>query len=277
MKLIDLHNDVITETTPVEFEQFIANAEKNGVAKIFISVWCTEIENVLTKIANFKKQLEKIKTKISLNLHIEDCHYLSENNLNEFLNLNLFSAGIVWNHNNALAGGAFADGGLTPFGKKVINEFQKNNVLIDLAHLNRKSFWQVCNEINTPLFCSHTCFYKINPHPRNLDYYQIKKIKESNGLIGLTFVPDFLTSDKICNYNHILKHISYFLEKFGDDNLAIGTDFYGSKSYPTELNDYADFKKFEKFLLENKISKKSIEKIFYDNARKFLKERKSEI
>ncbi|MBQ4093240.1 MAG: membrane dipeptidase [Firmicutes bacterium] len=50
------------------------------------------------------------------------------------------SFGIVWNHSNCMAGGAFSEDGLTAKGERLIRNLNRLPVAVDLAHMNERSF-----------------------------------------------------------------------------------------------------------------------------------------
>lgn len=271
--LIDLHNDAITALSPKNFAEYILEAEKAGVETILISIWTTEMQEPLQQIKHYRHTVDSISTRVKLLLHIEDAWFVNELNICELISYKPFSIGLTWNENNNLAGGANADGKLTPIGKAMIETLSANGIIIDLAHLNKSSFYEAAELLNRSdqkLLCTHACFDEVKQHPRNLDHRQIQTIIDSGGLIGLTLVGDFLSSNKPPQMHDVLSHIEYFIESFGEDNLAIGTDFFGTKNLPEGISEYKDFKRLRKFLIKKGVSDTTIDKIFYGNAKKFL-------
>jgi len=226
--MIDLHNDAIICLSPKRFSKYIKRARKAGVETILISVWTTEMQDPLQEIRKYKKMLSE-----GLLLHIEDAWFVTEDNIEELIELQPFSVGLTWNKNNALAGGAYDDGGLTELGKFVVDKLIAAGIYIDLAHLNRRSFFEVPQK----LLCTHTCFAEVHQHPRNLDREQIQAIVDAGGIIGLTLVNEFLGGQGI----HA--HIKYFRDNFGEGNLAIGTDFFGTTDLPKGLRNYRSLKR----------------------------------
>jgi len=273
--LIDLHNDAITSLTAKRFKKYIKNAEKIGITSVFTSIWTTDMQDPLELIKKYKHLLDHMDVGVELLLHIEDAWFVNYDNIDELLAHRPDSIGLTWNMNNSLAGGANADGGLTPLGEHFIERLVCDDIIVDLAHLNTKSFYQVAEMLrkhNRPLLCSHTCFDAINTHPRNLDCRQVKTIVASDGLVGLTLVGEFLTTNKSATMHDVYNHVKYFIDTFGDDNLAIGTDFFGieKRNLPKGLRRYKDFRRFRKFLLDQGLDIQTIEKIFWRNANRFL-------
>lgn len=267
--LIDLHNDVLLPLGKAELDRYFAHLEKAGLTGVFTSVWCTELSNPMAVLTEKKEILQNLKTKIKLHFHVEDAWFLTPQNIDSFLALKPFSVGLTWNQNNALAGGACSDGDLTEQGRETVDRLNKNHVRIDLAHLNEKSFFSVLDFIPECPFCSHTCFSSVYVHKRNLTDRQISKIVQKNGLVGLTLVPQFLCAGA-CGKEQVFRHISHFINRFGSDHLAIGTDFFGSKQFPADLDNYQKLTEFRGFLIQKGLNNDSIDKIFYKNAQRFL-------
>jgi membrane dipeptidase len=136
--------------------------------------------------------------------------------------------------------------------------------------LNRESFFDVVAACpNTKLFCTHACFDAVNLHPRNLTEKQVEAIVHSDGLIGLTFVDKFLTRRRRAQIHDVFAHIAWLLKEFGNNNIAIGTDFFGCRP-PRRLRHYHELVNLEQYLLENGISQDTVDKIFYKNAERFF-------
>ena len=95
-------------------------------------------------------------------------------------------------------------------------------------------------------------------------------IVESGGFIGLTFVSEFLSESKKATVNDICEHITYFVSRFGINNLGFGSDFYGTKNLPRGVSNYSDFKKISAQLLKLGFTQNEIDCLFYKNFIKFI-------
>ncbi|MCL2177061.1 MAG: membrane dipeptidase [Firmicutes bacterium] len=192
--------------------------------------------------------------------------------LTSLISLKPFCVSLTWNNQNLLAGGADSVGGLSEIGKQIVRVFQHHNVYIDTAHLNEQSFYDVCRVSEKRLVNTHTAFYDVNPHMRNLKKRQLKTLVENDGLVALTLVPQFLSGSGECvSIDHVIKHIDYFAQCFGVDNLCIGTDFFGTDALPKGLEDYPDFKRLKDKLLGRGYKESEIYKIFVGNAQAFIR------
>ena len=281
-RIFDLHNDAATKLSAKRFLKYINAAEADT---ILAAVWTTKIKDPIKKIKEVRGLIDKAmkerakrqqNTKVqpppNILLHIEDAWFIRPENIDEVIAMRPFSVGLVWNQNNALAGGALADERLTDWGCTVIKRLLTEGIRVDLAHLNRQSFWDVMpvlRDAGVRPLCTHTCFDAVCPHLRNLNHDQIKAVVGAGGLIGLTLVDKFLTPKGRPNLTHVADHIEYFVKNFGADNLAIGTDFYGAH-LPNGLTTYHDFENLASLLNRRGLSNETIEKIFVGNARKFF-------
>lgn len=269
-KIFDLHNDYFLQIQKDNKKQNYL--DKSNLAENIVSaIWTSEMNeqesfSMITQARDFVNSNEK------LFLGVEDLHFLNKNNLEDFVKIKPIYAGLTWNNCNALAGGAHETGRLTNFGKQVVKKLEENYIKIDLAHLNENSFVDVAKVSGGPLFCSHTACYSLVNNPRNLKDYQIRMICDSGGLVGLCLVSDFISGTKRCIADDIICHIDYFACHYGIDNLAIGTDFYGTKHTPRGIKNYSNFVKLVSGgLAKIGYTEKSINKIFFDNANSFLK------
>ncbi|KIL35696.1 membrane dipeptidase [Cohnella kolymensis] len=143
--------------------------------------------------------------------------------------LGLRLLGPTWNHANWACDGAMEPrgGGFTKAGRQLISECQNLGILIDVSHLSDQGFWEIANCAARPFFASHSNCRAIRNHPRNLTDSQIQTLLSAGGLIGLTFVPWFLTSSEPANINDIMKHIEHICALGGANQVGFGSDFDG--------------------------------------------------
>ena len=179
---------------------------------------------------------------------------------------------LTWNAVNEIGSGAFSEGGLTPFGKEFIKEAEKLDIVLDVSHLNRKSFFEFAEIAQKPFVASHSNADIVNNEygkKRNLSKEQIQIIRERKGLIGLNFCCDFIEDEKASDIDSVCRQIDYFKKFECDDIIAFGFDFDGCT-----VNE--NFNGIEKIpLLYSELKKRGYEesflhKMFYENANKFF-------
>lgn len=183
-------------------------------------------------------------------------------------------ATLTWNGANHLAGGAADCGaGLSEFGKLVVKEMNKLGIIIDVSHLNDKSFWEVIDASKKTVIVSHSNSRAICPNVRNLTDEQFLAIKSKGGTVGINLYPLFLSGDKEAGVSNIIKHIEHFLSLGGEDNISMGCDFDGIDFLPEEIGGIEDvYKIFDEMLrlgycenIVNKLSCTNMERILQEN------------
>lgn len=269
-KIFDLHNDYYLKLNTDNKKNRYIEKNKKHTENIISAIWTSEL-NEKESFSVIERARDYVNQQSSLFLGVEDLHFISKTNLENFVSFRPVYAGLTWNNSNCLAGGAHESGKITLFGKQVIKKLEDNYIKIDTAHLNEESFMDFARITTKPIFCSHSAFFGLNPHKRNLKDYQLKMIIDSGGIVGLCLVSDFLTGENSSSIKDVISHIDYFACKFGINNLAIGTDFYGTKHLPKGVKNYSTLAKDLAFNLKNLgYTEKSINKIFFENANNFF-------
>lgn len=215
---------------------------------------------------------------LSVVLHLEGAAAIKEDlsDLEEYYANGLRSLGLVWSRPNVFGCGVpfrfphspDTGPGLTEAGKKLVQECNRLGIMIDLAHINEKGFWDVVELSDAPLVVSHTGVHAICPSTRNLTDEQIDAIGESNGLIGIIFGPVHTRSDGQRELDtpltQIVRHIDYVVERIGVDHVAFGSDFDGTEM-PRELHDVAGLPQLIQALRGKGYDRDSLERIAYQN------------
>jgi len=176
--------------------------------------------------------------------------------------------GLTWNADNELASGVEGSGGgLTQFGKDIIKLMQKNEVYIDVSHLNEKGFWQVIDLTTKPIIATHSNLKSICDHKRNLTDEQFVEICKTGGIVGINFYNKFL--GKNC-FDKILSNIYHMLELGGENNIAIGSDYDGC-TIEKSLDSIDKFNDLCNYLLQHGLSETLLNKICISNAYNMFK------
>jgi len=267
--VFDLHNDLITGVGCPEEQSQKITGYIDGGNSVALAVWAGEGQSYTpSQIKDIIDAVPKYGDKVFVAL--ENCGYITDKTLADFASLPLLYAGLTWNGRNNLGGGAYSNGGLTALGKKVVKAFQKNNVIIDTAHTNLRTFYDIVGMTQKPVINTHSLVYDVYPHRRNINADQIKLIIDTGGIVGITLVRAFVGAEAF-GYR-VIKHIDWFVQKYGADNLAIGTDYYGSADIPRFVSTY---EKLEDYLMRGlgKLGYKgqTIDKILHGNAEKFTR------
>ncbi|HSP15382.1 MAG TPA: dipeptidase [Thermoanaerobaculia bacterium] len=101
---------------------------------------------------------------------------------------------ITHSDNTDWADSATADplhGGLTPFGKLAIAEMNRLGMLVDLSHVAPKTMNDVLDIAAAPVIFSHSSARAITDHARNVPDDVLRRVKENDGVVMVSFVPMF--------------------------------------------------------------------------------------
>jgi len=182
--------------------------------------------------------------------------------------------GLTWNQRNQLADGVgerITGGGLTNFGREVVKEMNRLGMIIDLAHISEAGFWNVLELSRDPVMVSHANCYGLCSHPRNLSDDQIKALAERGGVMGLSFVPDFLGSGRN-GIEVFLDHVDFVAGLAGTQVIAIGSDFDGIEKTPEGLEDSRCYPVITRGLLERGYTDKEVTDIMGGNVLRFMEQ-----
>lgn len=175
-------------------------------------------------------------------------------------------ATLTWNNTNKLAGGVDdEESGLTKFGKSVIGKMEELGILIDVSHLNDKSFYDVASIITRPIIATHSNSRRICGHRRNITDDMFKIIRDSGGCVGINLYPLFLTENEKCTADDALLHIEHFMSLDGESSIGIGSDFDGIPYTPYGLEDCGKLHILLDKLKEIGTQKETVEKISHKN------------
>lgn len=268
MEIFDIHNDYLTKYKTNKQKLNYLHRANNDNNTIISAIWTSNIksENCLPFIDNCKALLTSKNNYIA----IEDLHFVSYDNIDEIAQMKPKYAGLTWNYENKLCGGADTNIGFSTFGKLAAHKLEAEGIQIDTAHLSEKGFLDFAGLTERPILCSHTAFDSLCSHNRNLKDYQIKIIEASKGLIGVAFVSEFLTNNGKASIKDVIKHIDYYCQNYNYTCLALGTDFCGTSNYPKGIKDYCSITKIGVELTKMGYSQSIIEDIFYNNANRFF-------
>lgn len=142
--------------------------------------------------------------------------------LRNYYRLGLRSVILTWFKANPAADGVGEkrNGGLSEFGKNLIEEADSLGILVDITQSSPKTIEDVFAISKNPIIASHSNASGYYEHRRNLTDDQIKNLANSGGLIGITCYPAHV-SDKP-SLEEFFNHIDYCVNLGGIDSVGIG-------------------------------------------------------
>ena len=195
----------------------------------------------------------------------------SLNVLRILFKLGVRSIGLTHNPRSLAADGvgeSRTGGGLTTFGVQLIEEMNRLGIIVDLAHISEKGFWDALEVSKKPVIVSHGNCKALCNHRRNLTDDQIRGLASKGGVIGVTFVPRFI-DEKKPTLHRLLDHIDHAVDIAGIDHVGLGSDFDGGG---TLLKDATELLKITEGLLERGYGEDEVKKILGENFIRVLLE-----
>jgi microsomal dipeptidase-like Zn-dependent dipeptidase len=165
--------------------------------------------------------------------------------------------------------------GLEPFGAEVVERMVELGMILDIVHCTpvaRRRIYDIVGN-RLPLIASHVGAYEVNPSPYNLKDWEIRRIAETGGVVGVIFMNYWLMPHETRRgLNFIARTLEHFVKVGGIDHVAIGSDFDGFTDPPDDLKDASEFPKLTQRLITEDWSQEEIAKVLGGNVLRVLRE-----
>ena len=134
---------------------------------------------------------------------------------------------LTYNTQNLCGGGCYEsrDGGLSDFGRDVVDEMNRVGIVCDLSHVGPETSTDVIRHSKMPVAFTHCLPAGLKAHPRNKTDEQLKLIVDNSGFVGVTMYPWFLARGNESTVDDYVVAIEYVLNLVGENQVGIGTDF----------------------------------------------------
>ena len=125
------------------------------------------------------------------------------------------------------ARGCNTHNGVSQFGAQVIQEMNRQGIMIDLSHAGEKSFYDALEISRTPIVCSHSNCRMLCDVPRNLTDEQLRALASKGGVAQITLYHGFLKKEGEASILDAIQHLEHAISIMGIDHVGLGTDFDG--------------------------------------------------
>ena len=188
-------------------------------------------------------------------------------NLDRLYDAGFRMAGLTHFFDNELAGSmhGLKKGGLTPFGRDIVQRMEAKGMIIDIAHLSHTGVAEVLAMATRPVVSSHggvqaTC--KVN---RNLTDDEVRGVAKTGGVIGIGYWDGALCSTDPRAAAKAMKHVR---DLVGIQHVALGSDYDGAT---TVRFDTSQLVQVTQALLDEGFTAQEIRAVMGENALRVIR------
>ena len=138
----------------------------------------------------------------------------------------------------------YSPGGLTAFGREVVKESNRLNLIIDVAHANTETIKDVLKVSKDPVIFSHGGLKALRDQDRALTDEEVILIAEKGGIIGIWPHGRYIESvDRMVDY------IDHVIDLVGPDYVGIASDLRGVSKYSEGFGREANYSAIAKEMI----------------------------
>lgn len=141
-----------------------------------------------------------------------------------FHRMGLRSCQLTYNTKNHAGVGCWEEGGITPFGRQLIERMNEKRILIDLSHANMQTMRETIAASKSPVIVSHTACMAVHQNRRNTTDENLRALADRGGVVGICQMRPFLTTKKSDNLHAYFDHILHAIKVAGIEHVGIGSD-----------------------------------------------------
>lgn len=201
-----------------------------------------------------------------------------------------------------------AVGGLSAFGVEVVRELNRLGMMADLSHVAPGTMHAALDVSTAPAFFSHSSARALCDHPRNVPDDVLTRVRDTGGVVMVTFVPFFLNEacrqwgDELyrvedgipaeygspeferlqrdwiaanpcppSGVRDVADHVEHVRTVAGLDAVGIGGDFDGTEVLPTGLPDVSAYPVLFDELRDRGWSDAELRQLGWDNTMRVLR------
>lgn len=286
--LVDLHKMNEGHLDATIMVAYLAQKERTDEALIAATAKAdrilTQIEQMIAANASFVElaytpaDLYRLKAmgKKAVMLGIENGYAIGKDisQLKHFRDRGIVYMTLCHNGDNDIcdsARGKGEHGGVSDFGRQVIQEMNRLGIMVDLSHAAESSFYDALDISSQPIVCSHSSAKALCDVPRNLSDEQMKALAAHNGVAQVTLYKGFLRKNGEASILDAIEHLNHMVNIMGIEHVGIGTDFDGDGGIPG-CASASEVINFTRRLLAERYNETDISKIWGGNFLRVMQE-----
>lgn len=202
-------------------------------------------------------------------------------------------------------------GGLSAFGREVVRECNRLGMLVDLSHVADTTMHATLDTSTAPAFFSHSSARALCDHVRNVPDDVLARVRDSEGIVMVTFVPGFLNEEcrewidalmveerrlaetipddspeyrraerdwvarnprPPCSLGDVANHIEHVRDVAGVDHIGLGSDFDGVIATPDGLEGVDGYPRLLAELADRGWSDDDLARLTWNNTLRVLRD-----
>jgi len=196
-------------------------AEWNGFLAEYPD-WFTRIDDA----SDFDRAKRSGKVGIMITFQNSD-HFRGPDDVDTFFALGQRLSQLTYNYQNRIGSGFLEerDGGLTVFGRSIVERMEKVGMAVDLSHCADRTTLDTLDFAKRPVMLSHaSCRALLPGHLRCKTDEMITKLAKTGGVMGIPFLRMMLHPEEPVTVEHALNHFDHVRKLVGVEHLAVGSD-----------------------------------------------------
>lgn len=202
----------------------------------------------------------------------------------DWWDLGLRSANLAHYGASRYAVGTGEEGPLTEDGRRLLREFERLGIILDVTHLSDEGFSQALDAFSGPVLASHNNCRALVPAQRQFSDEQLRLLFARDAVIGVALDAWMLhpgwvrgkTSPEVVGLEALADHVDHIVELSGSTrHVAIGSDLdggFGTEQTPRDVKRISDLQRLGAILADRGYADDAIDAVFHGNWLRFFRE-----